>query len=224
MSGRQTYRESEDMRNALEDYEKNGGSLVALARKYRVGYDALRRRANGELDVDAIQGRVQGLTLAEEDGLAEFALEMAEAGLGLTKSMVKEAAEYLVKDRPSAFGESGPSNNWFRAFLSRHEALSMRTPEKLSTLRRDACNPEALNAHFDRLQLLMDKHHYPLGCIWNADETSGSTNGKEMKILARKGNLKMLSWCSCCFVKNEKRRSSRLSCFLCILLQENPTL
>ena len=181
------------MQDAIEDHHASGGSIADIARVHGVGYDALRRRLNGEIKIDAITGRVQGLQPGEEQALVEVSVEMSEVGLGLTRQMVKDAALYLVSERANSFGEDGPSDKWFRQFIGRHPELSMRTPEKLSSVRMASSTPEVMEKHFDRLEALVEEHHYSVSEIWNADETSGCILGKELKVLAPKGSSRVVS-------------------------------
>jgi len=180
------------MQDAIEDHHASGGSIADIARVHGVGYDALRRRLNGEIKIDAITGRVQGLQPGEEQALVEVSVEMSEVGLGLTRQMVKDAALYLVSERANSFGEDGPSDKWFRQFIGRHPELSMRTPEKLSSVRMASSTPEVMEKHFDRLEALVEEHHYSVSEIWNADETSGCILGKELKVLAPKGSSRVV--------------------------------
>ena len=175
------------MRDAIEEHNKTGGSIASLARKHDVADESLRRRILGIVSEDAKTGRVQGLQSAEEDALAHFAIQMCERGLGLTRPMIKERVMSLVQNHDHAFNQSGPSPEWMRGFLERHPGLSLRTPEKMSTLRSKNAVPDVINAHFDTLQTIVTEYHYQPSMIWNADETSGRTNGKEDKVFAAKG-------------------------------------
>ena len=97
---------------------KRKGQFMQVARAHGVCYDSLRRRLNGDIQHNTITGRVQGLQPGEEQALSDFAMEMSEAGLGLTKRMVKDAAMFVVNDRPNNFGvrmglqTSGSALSW----------------------------------------------------------------------------------------------------------------
>jgi len=104
--GRQSYRNSQNMLDAIEESMTSEKSVVSPAREHKVGYDALRRRINGDLEADAITGRAQGLRPGEEKALVLFALLMAGRGLGLTRPMLKARVMTLVSNRRHAFGES----------------------------------------------------------------------------------------------------------------------
>ena len=177
------------MLDAIKESQTTQKSLSSLARKHGVGYDALRRRVNGEVQPNAITGRVQGLQPGEEDALVLFALQMAGQGLGLTRAMLKARVVTLVAGRPHAFQEHGPSDKWIGQFLSRHLELAERLPEKLSTLRVKGSTVEIISRHFVQLGELIEEYQYPPSLIWNADETSGRINGKEDKIIAARGLL-----------------------------------
>ena len=60
------------MLDAIKESQTTQKSLSSLARKHGVGYDALRRRVNGEVQPNAITGRVQGLQPGEEDALVSL--------------------------------------------------------------------------------------------------------------------------------------------------------
>lgn len=189
MAQRRNYRSSEVMREAFEEASQNPGiSLLSIARNHGVNYRSLRRRVTGEILVEASVGWTQGLSNPEEEALVEFALEMAERGLGLTRQSLKDYILYLVSHKDHRFGKKGPSDKWISAFFHRHDQLALRVPEKLSFQRRQASTPERISSFFEKLRLLKEDHEFPSHLIWNADETSLQPNMKEQKIIAQKGS------------------------------------
>jgi len=171
-TGRQNYSKSQEMVEAFENYNLNGKSIRRTSLEYGVSFESLRRRINGEVDIDSDTGRVQGLTREEEIGLVNFAIDMGEKGMGLTRDDMRGLVLYLVKGRNHSFKETGPSKKWFIRFQNRHPELKFTKPEQLEKSRAAMSNQEVIKGYLTVVKTVIEKHQVMPKNIWNFDETS----------------------------------------------------
>ena len=125
---------------------------------------------------DHFAGNVKGykrgpatvLTEAEENMLANWAVEMVKIGYGRTRQQITEMVKAILdKDgRPNPFSDNRPGKDWWYGFLRRHPNLTMRSPEQLQVSRASACSKQRLdkwNKDFDGFL----KEHDELYNVWS---------------------------------------------------------
>jgi transposase-like protein len=117
----------EEMQRAV-DAVKNGQSLRAAARLFKVPRNTLRRHANNAGPVQKKLGRKPILTMGQELELRDLILEFERSLYGLTRSDVRELVfQYCEKNQilnPFSQGKAG--REWIDGFLKRHTDLTVR--------------------------------------------------------------------------------------------------
>ena len=83
--------------------------------------------------------------------------------------------------------------DWFGNFFNRHPNLSMRKPESTSIARAQCLNRPVMNAFYDQLEILYEKHNFTPDQIFNIDETANPTVLDKEKVLAEKGTHQVMS-------------------------------
>ena len=67
---------------------KGGKGLQEASRLYNVPVESLRRRVTGVVEMDCRPGPTTVLTKSEEDEIADYLIQMADMGYGLTREAV----------------------------------------------------------------------------------------------------------------------------------------
>jgi hypothetical protein len=87
------------------------------------------------------------------------------------------------------------SESWWKGFYKRHPNISLRTPEALNRLRARTSNREVVESVFTLFSTLIEKYGINARDVWNCDEIGFSLgdNGKQIKVLARRGSRNVIS-------------------------------
>jgi hypothetical protein len=135
-------------------------------------------------------------TSNEEEELANYALLSAKHHHGPTTKALKqlafEFAEKNGKNMPSSWminKSAGP--DWLEGFMKRHSNLSIRSPEATSLGRATSFNRANVGQFYDNLESVMRKYEFPLGSIYNVDETGMTTVHKPPKVIAHRGETQV---------------------------------
>lgn len=128
----------------------------------------------------------------EELALVGYAKYLANRGFPMTRSIMRQYLISIVKrsGQTTRFNlEKGPSDKWFRKFISRHAELTERTPEAQDRSRGRMSNPKVMQQYFGLLQDTIDKLGVQPNQIFNCDETGWSGKEKSrQKVIAVKGH------------------------------------
>lgn len=100
-----------------------------------------------------------------ENDLAEYLIQQSKLYFGLSTKEVRQLAyEFLVKNkievRQNWIQNQMASSDWLTAFLKRHTALSLRTPEATSLSRATSFNKNNVNAFFSLLEEVLDRYKF----------------------------------------------------------------
>ena len=186
----------ENMLGAVKNVQKGKG-LRESARLYNVPVESLRRRVNGTVDVLCRPGPPTILTAEEETCMAQYLIQMADMGFGLTREDVMRTAFLIVdksgREHPFSNGMAG--RGWFEGFRARNPQLTLRTPQPLSYCRALSANPEIIQDFFAKLGAICARLNIlskPM-LIYNVDETGVSVVHKPGKLIAEVGRRNVWS-------------------------------
>ena len=134
----------------------------------------------------------QIFTNGEEAMLVDYCLTASKLNHGLsTKQMRVLAFDFATaneKDVPRSWvcnQCAGP--DWLSGFLTRHQELSILTPEGTSLSRSTSFNKTNVGEFFDNLQKVFERHQFSPNDIYNIDETGVTTVQKPTKVIAKRG-------------------------------------
>ena len=126
---------SESIAAAVRSVRKGMG-LRESARLYNVPVESLRRRVVGSVDLDCKSGPPTVLNEDEEDRLAQYVVEMADMGSGLSPEDVRYTA-FRIADasgRPHPFQNGMAGYAWLEGFRAWHPRLAVRTAVAVTQL------------------------------------------------------------------------------------------
>ena len=171
----------------------NGTTLRDSARKYNVPVTTLHRRVNGIVAMGSRPGPAPVLS-SMEDRLAQYLVDMADMGFGLSRQEVMRLAFQIAEESgiKHPFQNCTAGRKWFEAFRSRHPNLTLRTPEALSYARAKSVNPKTIEDFFAKLGAIYARLN--LFCrpmqVFNVDESGVNVTQHKGKVIAevkRKG-------------------------------------
>lgn len=87
------------------------------------------------------------------------------------------------------FKNNKPGEEWYRAFMKRHPTLSLKKPEHLQKLRKDARKPDIIFDFYNKLQAVIVENNLtdkPM-LIYNADESGFNSDPSRVRSLGEKG-------------------------------------
>lgn len=120
MSGTKRKQWSCESMEAAKSVNEEGMGLRQSARLYNVPVETLRRRVTGSVELDCRPGPSTVLTAEEETKLAEYVVQMADMGFGLSREDFQTMAFRIVDKigRPHPFqnGLAGPK--WLSGFFA----------------------------------------------------------------------------------------------------------
>ncbi|XP_011859139.1 PREDICTED: tigger transposable element-derived protein 6-like [Vollenhovia emeryi] len=131
-------------------------------------------------------------TQEQERELSKYLIRCADIYFGLTKKEVRKLAfELAIKydlARPNTWDENKiAGEEWFRSFMTRNAELSVRAAQATSLATATSFNRTNVEAFYDNLEKVLDRHHFEPQDIYNMDETGVTTVHKPNRIVAKRG-------------------------------------
>lgn len=124
----------ESMAAAVSSIREDKKGLRETARLNNIPVETLRRHVSGMVEAGCKPGPRTVLTDEEADRLAQYLVEMADMGFGLTREAVMEMAFTIVEKskRKHPFRDGRAGRAWFKGFQRHHPNLTIRSPQPLS--------------------------------------------------------------------------------------------
>lgn len=172
---------------------KAGESVKSTAKKYGLAYATLYRHVKTGTTAPKL-GRFRPVfNENQEIELLKYLKDMDSVFFGLTREEFKNLAIIYAKKNnlnyPKNWDKCGKAgNDWLSSFLSRHNQISLRTPEATSVARAKGFNRREVGRFYENLEALTAKHDIDASRLYNMDETGiSTTTNKPPKVLSMKG-------------------------------------
>ncbi len=171
--------------NAIREMREQGLSVRKAAKKWGIAKSTLQDRLDGKV-AKVRKGPPTVLTKAEEDRFAEWLIERAKRGFGVTKDEFLDCVKtFIDKDkRKTKFTGNRPGNKWYRGFVKRNPKVRLRNARPLDK-KRAKITPKDVDewfANFGKFVEEVGVSDRP-GQIWNCDETGFDLQGRAGKVL-----------------------------------------
>lgn len=140
------------------------------------------------------------LTEAEEEAIVNYIKVSCDRARPVTKSNVLKAVSTILKDErdgnykralPPSFRDDCPREKWWRLFRERHPNITFRTPESLTTARKNVSKASVYQWFQDTLTYFTDNDLLHVlndpARNFNIDESGFSLSPKQGKVLAHRG-------------------------------------
>ncbi|KAJ8982174.1 hypothetical protein NQ317_013959 [Molorchus minor] len=174
-TGRSSWTE-DSMKRAIKAVGEKTLSIRRAAHMFNVPYGTLQDRLNGRFQPKKLTlGRKPVFSENQEKEIVETVLKLSKLFYGLTAQSIRTLEKGMC------------GKDWIYSFMRRYPQLSFRKPEATSLSRVTAFNRGEMDVFFNNLELLFEKYHFEVHCIYNVDETGISTVHNPGRILARKG-------------------------------------
>lgn len=202
---RKTQRGQSDLSSYAAAYEdvKQGTSLRVASERHGVNRMSLWRylRKRDKANEDEVTGSTitmgyaahnKVFTSDQENILSKYLTRCADIYFGLPPKEVRKLAfqltvKYNLKQPATWLENEMAGEEWFRSFMRRNPELSVRAAQATSLARATSFNKTNVEAFYDNLQIVLDRHHYEPQNIYNVDETGVTTVQKPDKVVARRG-------------------------------------
>ncbi|XP_050294180.1 uncharacterized protein LOC126734543 [Anthonomus grandis grandis] len=168
---------TEDVANAVADVQNKNKTYRQAETFYGVPRSVIYQRIGGRktpLNVTKVE-RFQVLPSDIENEIVKCLLARTAMGLPCDKAELRKlVGEYVnAKGLGTPFKNGVPEEDWYYSFMKRHPELSLKKPEHLQKLRKDARKPEIVYHFFDDLKRFIDENNLDDkgSFIFNADES-----------------------------------------------------
>ena len=165
------------MKSAIDEFRKGEDGLRQIARAWNVPKTTLARRVKGIVSGwKHKSGKHPVLPVAAENELHDLISTMSARGFPFSRKDIQRLAfQYAHHCGLKGFNNERGSAGyyWMRGFLKRHNNLSCRKPEPLSTARAVAVNKPVIDSWFDKYEQTLEELQIKdvPSHIWNADES-----------------------------------------------------
>ena len=185
------------MTHAIDALRMKRMGLKKACREYNVPRTTLQRRYKCSCDNKTAASKGLGskkkvFDAKLEDELVNHVKAMESMLFGFTPKRFRQLAYQLAEannvHHRFNMRKKEAGKEWYRAFMSRHQDLSLRMPEATSAARAQGFNSVVVGKFFDLLEELQNKLHFSPDRIFNVDETGITTvPNRPSKVIASRG-------------------------------------
>lgn len=187
---------TEDVIRAVEDVQNKNKTYRQAQDFYGVPASVICQRLTGKrktaIDCNT-RGRKTALSKEVEDILETCLIKRAEYGYPCDKEEFQNVVKTYIETTgiKTTFKDKKPGDDWYYDFLKRHPRLSVKKPEHLQKLRKDARKPDIIYSFYEILSKVVNENNLndiEKACfIFNADESGFPSDPSRIRAIGKKG-------------------------------------
>lgn len=181
----------ETIQEAL-NYIGKGYTIRQAADKYGIAKSTLHAKLTNRYPIQCKKGPSTVLTPDEENDIVEWIIYSASRGFPITKRTLEDNVQKYLNSqkRKTIFKNNRPGPGWYSAFLKRHQQLSNRIAQNLTTSRASVTESNLKEWFSTVKKHLIDKSllNVDQSRVFNLDESAFMLVPKEKAVLAEKGS------------------------------------
>lgn len=182
----------ENFIKAIDGIKSGRVSQRKAASLYSIPQATLSDHMRGRVKDNTPVGRKPVIPIEIEKQIVKKCAQAAEMGLGMNKAQVMEKVGHLAKELnlDQNFKNNTPGKDWWYGFKGRNPTVTLRSPEKLTSIRARALNSVKVGEYFLDLKKEMNR----LGLndkpelVWNMDEKGVPLEHTPSKVVAAKSS------------------------------------
>ena len=140
----------------------------------------------------ALTGRQPVIPRKIESEIVQRATQAASIGMGMSKLQLLHKIDRVTKELKlkTSLKKNVPGKDWWEGFTKRNPSVTLRTPEKLASIRARGLNPVTTRNYFIDLADILNKNDllHKQQTIWNMDEKEVSMEHTPVKVVADKAS------------------------------------
>ena len=145
----------QDLENAVKAVEA-GDSIRQASAKYGIPRSTIGDRISGRFDIKepVVHGRPPAIPFAIENKIVASVKMAAKMGVGLSRKQILTRTYILCKriKMQTSYPNFKAGKDWWEGVKRRHPEITLRKPEKLSTVRARMLNPVVVENYFNGLE------------------------------------------------------------------------
>ena len=189
-----------------------GESIRLASVKYGIPKSTIGDRISGRFDISKpiVHGRPPAIPNEIEKKIVESVKMAAKMGVGLSRKQILARTHILCKriKIQTTYDNFKAGKDWWVGVKRRHPEITLRKPEKLSTVRARMLNPSVVDNYFKDLEKVISELGINGNEIWNCDETGLNFEHTPPKIVTERGSTSV--------VGKTSQKSSNLTILACV--------
>ena len=201
----------QDLENAVKAVEA-GDSIRQASVKYGIPRSTIGDRISGRFDIKepVVHGRPPAIPFAVENKIVASVKMAAKMGVGLSRKQILTRTYILCKriKMQTSYPNFKAGKDWWEGVKRRHPEITLRKPEKLSTVRARMLNPVVVENYFNDLERVISELGVSETEIWNCDETGLNFEHNPPRVVTERGANSV--------VGKTSQKSSNLTIMACV--------
>lgn len=182
-----------DLKKAVFDVVNKKMTFRQAEEYYHIPKTVIFNRIKGRKTPVMIMGsgRTPAIPKEIEDEIVRCLITRSEMGIPCDKKEMRElVGEYIkASGLKTPFKNNVPGEDWYLGFMKRNPQLSLKKPEHLQKVRKDARNPFVVYDFYDKLQKVIEEHQLAdkPQFVFNADESGFHHDPSRIRAIGVKG-------------------------------------
>lgn len=184
--------DQESLEKAVNEVKSGHMSVRKASAAFAVPKSTIADRLSGRYGLNVRHGRPPALPREVEETIVSSIKTASKLGVGLSRHQIMRRTRVLCQRLPvsPSYKNFKAGNDWLNGLMKRFPELTLRKPEKLSSVRARMMNEEVVSNYFAGLsdtlaQSGLDAHPER---IWNCDETGFNFEHTPVHVVAERGD------------------------------------